>query len=417
LRATALAFLALIGGAAAVGAAAPSPSPPANDDCLACHGDASLKRGDGKPLSPDLQRFPDSVHGQGGLACVDCHTDLAATAEFPHAEKLAAADCSACHADPVAQYSHSVHAGTRAADPAARGARCADCHGRHDILPSKDAASRTNHFNLPRTCGACHGDPERIRKGAVPGGEIVARFHDSIHGRALEKSGLTVAPNCSTCHGSHGIRAHADPQSRVFRANVPATCGGCHEGIRQRYEGSVHGVRIKAGDTKAAVCSDCHSAHGIQANAPAWRLDVIRECGSCHQESLRTYRDGFHGQATALGFTRVAACSDCHTSHDVLPAADPRSTVAPTRLVSTCGRCHPRANERYVQFDPHADAEDPRKSKAVHYTASFMKVLLMGVFAFFGLHTALWFPRELWERRRRRRQRAAGDAGGEERHG
>jgi flagellar biosynthesis/type III secretory pathway M-ring protein FliF/YscJ len=70
-----------------------------------------------------------------------------------------------------------------------------------------------------------------------------------------------------------------------------------------------------------------------------------------------------------------------------------------------------------VQFDPHADAEDPRKSKAVHYTASFMKVLLLGVFAFFGLHTALWFPRELWERRRRRRQRAAGDAGGEERHG
>jgi nitrate/TMAO reductase-like tetraheme cytochrome c subunit len=193
----------------------------------------------------------------------------------------------------------------------------------------------------------------------------------------------------------------------VFRANVPPTCGGCHEGIRNRYDASVHGTQIKAGNVKAAVCSDCHSAHGIQANAPAWRLDVIRECGTCHTESLRTYRDGFHGQATALGFTRVAACSDCHTSHDSLPAADPRSTVAPTRLVATCGRCHSRATANFVKYDPHADPEDPHGRKAVYYTASFMKVLLIAVFTFFGVHTALWFPREIWERRRRRRPRAA----------
>jgi hypothetical protein len=410
-RAPALSFALILAGALAAAAAppapSPAPSPPSNDDCLACHGDASTTRAGGQPLAPDLARFGGSVHGQAGLACVDCHTDLARTAEFPHPEKLAPADCSSCHADPSTQWAASIHAEPpRGGDVRARGARCADCHGMHDILPSKDGTSRTNHFNLPRTCGACHGDPERIRAGAVPGGEIVARFHDSIHGKALEKSGLNVAPNCSTCHGSHEIRAHADPRSRVFRANVPSTCGGCHEGIRQHYDRSIHGTKVAAGNLKAAVCSDCHSAHGIQANAPEWRLDVIRECGTCHSESLRTYRDGFHGQATALGFTRVAACSDCHTPHDILPADDPRSTVAPTRLVATCGRCHPKANERYVKFDPHADAEDPRRNKAVHFTASFMKVLLVGVFAFFGVHTALWFPREIVERRRRKRAAA-----------
>ncbi|HET8646759.1 MAG TPA: cytochrome c3 family protein, partial [Vicinamibacteria bacterium] len=367
--------------------------------------------GGGQALGADLPRFGGSVHGQGGVACVDCHTDLAQAVEFPHAEKLAPADCSACHADPQSEHAASVHARTAAQPAGKRGATCADCHGMHDILGAKDAASRTNHFNLPRTCGTCHGDPERIRAGGVPGGEIVARFHDSIHGRALEKSGLNVAPNCSTCHGSHGIRAKGDPQSRVARGSVPATCGGCHERIRQRYEGSAHGLQVRAGNTNAAVCSDCHSAHGISANAPAWRLDVIRECGTCHTESLRTYRDGFHGQATALGFTRVAGCSDCHTAHEVLPASDPRSTVAPTRLMATCGRCHPQANARFVQYDPHADAHDPRRSKAVYVTATFMKVLLVAVFTFFGVHTALWFPREVWERRRRRRQRLAGPGG------
>jgi hypothetical protein len=398
-----------MGGAGIVRAATPSPQPggpPANDDCLACHSDASLKRADGRVLAPDLERFAASVHGQAGLACVDCHADLARATEFPHLEKLARVDCSGCHAEPVAQYAASIHAQGVQRDSRLHAATCADCHGLHDILPAKDRASRTSHFNLPATCGACHGDPERIRQGAVPGGEIVARYHDSIHGRALEKSGLNVAPNCATCHGSHEIRAHTDPRSRVYRANVPATCGGCHEGVRSHYDASVHGMQIKAGNTKAAVCSDCHSAHGIQAIASAWLLDVVRECGTCHEESLRTYRDGFHGQASALGFTRVAVCADCHTSHDILPAADPRSTVAPTRLVLTCGRCHPRASASYVRFDPHADPDNPRRNPALHRTAGLMKVLLGAVFTFFGVHTLMWWPREVRLRRQKRRTEA-----------
>lgn len=405
-KAPILAVLILSAAPALARAATPSPAPPSNDDCLACHGDAETKHGDGRPLAPDLPRFGASVHGEAGVACVDCHADLAHATEFPHADKLAPATCTACHGDQAAEYASSVHAGAQGRAAGARGARCADCHGMHDILPAKDAASRTNHFNLPRTCGACHGDPERIRKGTVPGGDIVARYHDSIHGRALEKSGLNVAPNCGNCHGSHAIRAHTDPQSRVFRANVPATCGTCHEGVRAHYDASVHGTQVKAGNAAAAVCNDCHSTHGIQAAAPAWRLEVISECGTCHKESLRTYRDGFHGQASALGFTRVAACADCHTAHDILPPSDPRSSVAATRLVLTCGRCHAKANARFVKFDPHADPGDPRKGAAVHYTAAFMKVLLIGVFAFFGVHTALWFPREVWDRRRKRRAQA-----------
>jgi nitrate/TMAO reductase-like tetraheme cytochrome c subunit len=374
--------------AAARGDAAPPA--PANDDCLACHSE---------PAPPsDLGRFPESLHGQLGLACVDCHASLARTTEFPHPEDLPPAQCASCHEAAVTQYGAGIHAEALRARPEAPAATCAACHGAHDIRPSSDRESRTHHLNLPRTCGACHGDPETIRRGGIAAGDVVSTFQDSIHGQALAKSGLVVAPNCSSCHGHHDIRPAADPAARVHRTNVPETCGRCHAGLLPEYQRSVHAAKAAAG---GAVCSDCHSAHGIEAaGEPAWRRAVIAECGTCHAESMRTYRDGFHGQASALGFDRVATCADCHGAHGIVATADPGSRVHAANLVTTCGRCHPGANTNFVKYDPHADAHDAERSKPVYYTARFMKLLLAGVFTFFALHTALWFPRSWRDRER-----------------
>jgi hypothetical protein len=365
---------------------------------MACHEDASLEGEGGRKVGVSAPAMAASVHGQAGLACVDCHADLATVADFPHAEELETVDCSGCHSDASAQHLAGVHG--RAAGGGA--ATCTDCHGPpHEVLSSKDPKSPAYHFNLPATCGRCHGATDGVRAGEARSAAGPAAFHDSIHGRALSESGLVVAPTCATCHGHHEIRAGDDAQSRVHRKNVPDTCGSCHAGIRSRYAEGVHGEAVRSGNLAAAVCSDCHQAHGIEAaDLPAWKLDVVRECGTCHEESLRTYRDGFHGQASALGFTRVATCADCHGAHDIHPPADARSQVAPARLVETCGQCHPYANRNFVQYDPHADPEDPQRSVPVHYTDRFMKILLGAVFAFFGVHTALWFPREIVARRR-----------------
>jgi hypothetical protein len=378
-------------------------------DCLACHEDPSAKRADGRPLVPPTS-LPASVHGAAGLACIDCHADLAHTTDFPHPEKLSPAQCVSCHDDAAARYGEGVHAQARRAQTDSPAANCADCHGTHDILPAKDPASRTHHLNLARTCGHCHGDPETIRRGGIAVGNVSALFQDSIHGRALAKSGLVVAPNCNSCHGHHDIRRASDPLSPVFHAKVPTTCGRCHEGIRNEYDPSVHAAAAKAG-RGGAVCSDCHTAHGIQAAAglPAWRLAVVKECGTCHGEAIRTFRDGFHGQAGSLGFERVATCADCHGAHDIQPRSDPRSRISAARRVQTCAQCHPGASASFVKYDPHADFEDRERSPAVHYTARFMKFLLAGVFAFFGIHTVLWFPRSFRERRRQRGAHGDGD--------
>ena len=392
-----------------VALAAPSLAQPAasmsNDDCLACHEDASLTRADGRPVTVDRAKFEGSIHG--GLECVNCHVDLADTTDLPHPEKLAKVDCSMCHGDEVAHYQQSIHARARADDPNSPAATCTDCHGTHDILPSSDPASRTYHLNLPQTCERCHGNPDIIKRGHIAIGNVATLYNDSIHGQALTRSGLVVAPNCADCHGGHDILRASNPASKVYRANVPATCGRCHAGVQREFQESVHGEALASGNPTAPACADCHTAHNIQrTETVAWRLDVIRECGTCHVESIRTYRDTFHGQVTELGFARVAACADCHNAHRIFKPSDPRSSVAPANLVSTCQRCHAGANANFVKYDPHADKENRARNPFLYYTARFMKTLLIFVFGFFGLHTGLWFVGEMRERRRRRDESA-----------
>src|SRR5450759_3006842 len=59
---------------------------PTNDDCLGCHGDKGAARADGRPVAVLPKVFTASIHGEAGLACTDCHKDLAHS-ELPHGEK------------------------------------------------------------------------------------------------------------------------------------------------------------------------------------------------------------------------------------------------------------------------------------------------------------------------------------------
>lgn len=396
---------------------APLPAAPTNDDCMACHGDPSAVRADGRPVAVAAARFGASVHGQASLACVDCHQDLETTVEFPHAEKLVKVNCASCHLEEGTQCDRGVHAEARRKSVQSVAATCADCHGSHEIKSSKDPDSLTYHLTLPATCGRCHGSAETIKRGNIAIGNVYTLYQDSIHGRALIRSGLLVAPNCSDCHGNHDVRRRTDAASKVFKTNLPVTCGRCHEGVKQHYDTGIHGQALRKGDARAPVCADCHTAHRIRrVDVEAWKLDVIRECGTCHEESIKTYRDTFHGQVTNLGFTRVAACADCHGSHEIFPKADPHSTVSAARVVGTCQKCHARANANFARYDPHADPHNLVRNPTLFYAARFMKILLIGVFAFFGLHTSLWLPRAIFDRRQKGRERAGAEPPVAERH-
>ena len=368
--------------AAALLLAGPARSLHAQTDCLACHGDPGMQDASGKSIGVSADKFHASIHGS--LKCQDCHTNVKG---YPHPASAAVVDCSKCHTDEASGLAGSVHA--KASDHP-----CLSCHGDpHTIVPKTDPKSPVYPLNIPKTCGSCHGNEAMAKKYGLP--NVYALYLDSIHGFALGKEGLLVAANCTSCHGSHKILSHKDPQSPTYRDNIAATCGSCHVGINAQYQKGIHGKAVAAGDKNAPVCTDCHTAHAIiEPTSADFRMQSTPICGSCHRDKFSTYRDTFHSQLGLLGgYVETARCWDCHGAHEILPASDPNSPIAPQNLVKTCGRCHAGANASFVGYQPHANARNRRLNPALYYIRLFMNLLLASVLTFFLIHTALWLFR------------------------
>src|ERR1019366_2310697 len=92
----------------------------------------------------------------------------------------------------------------------------------------------------------------------------------------------------------------------------------------------------------------------------------------------------------------VAACYDCHGHHDVRPPSNPASHLSKTNILATCRQCHPGATIGFTEFKPHANPLDAKHYPLLHAVFLGMTGLLLGTFAFFGLHTLLWLVRAGW---------------------
>jgi len=204
-----------------------------NAACLDCHSDKTLYKtntaGVGISLFIDEAKLAGSIHKTN--TCANCHADI--TTKHPD-DNLAAkpVNCAACHEQPAKDYATSIHGASHALG-ASGAAGCADCHGSHNILPVKHADSPVFKLNLPNTCASCHSNPGLNKEYQMKYPEAAAQYLDSIHGRALLKMGLIVAPSCNDCHGVHNIKRAVDRDSPIHPSNVAKTCGKCHVRIEQ----------------------------------------------------------------------------------------------------------------------------------------------------------------------------------------
>ncbi len=335
--------------------------------CLMCHADVSLFAGREDPSRyvVSQEEYGQSVHGQLGFSCTMCHQGV----PFPHPEEMPAVQCGTCHGSIAGTFSSSLH-GYALARGHTNAPSCVTCHGSHAIRRGSDPESRTYRSTIASTCAECHGEEGLRTADLVRLPRTAQSYAQSIHGERSAQ-GITAAATCTDCHGVHNLGSPADPTSSINHANVAQTCGRCHQDIYAEYDASIHGRALRAGINESPTCNNCHGEHLILSPSDPDASTFVSTqaettCAACHDDPemvskyglqggvVGSYRDSYHGWATRGGYEAAASCSDCHTSHLILPAADSASTVSPANIVGTCGRCHEGANAEFATSYTHA---------------------------------------------------------------
>ena len=328
---------------------------PDNDVCLGCHGTEgfAMPSADGKMRDLHIikDKFGNSVHGK--RLCTDCHKDIT---EIPH--KLGV--------------THKVS--------------CVTCHEALWAKAQQEGKA---------------GTAEYARLGVVI--QMINRYMNSIHARPNRDDQSHTNATCYNCHDPHYVYPPGTPEYDARHLNIPNICGRCHTSERAQYATSVHGKLVLEDKISAApVCSSCHSPHDIESPAEAsTKLAITQNCGNCHQEELKTYRETYHGQVEKLGYGYTAKCFNCHGSHTIQPVDNPNSMVYPANRLKTCQQCHKNATAGFTTFDPHGTTHDFGRYPYMWLASKLMIQLLAGTFAFFWTHTALWFYREYKDRQAR----------------
>jgi cytochrome b subunit of formate dehydrogenase len=248
--------------------------------------------------------------------------------------------------------------------------------------------------------------------------QVFVSYEESVHGRAVA-SGSQKAAVCTDCHGVHEILSAADPKSSIFKFNVPATCGKCHQQVQYEFTVSIHGQAIARANSQAPVCTDCHGIHTIKShidpNSSVSAQNLARStCARCHEGvrlsrefglpggRVTSYLESYHGLASELGSQVVANCASCHGAHYILPSSDPRSTINRANLVHTCGQCHPGVTEKFVVGKVHVEVplSADTGSKAVRWVRKIYVSLIVVVIGGMVLHNLMIWRRKAILRRK-----------------
>jgi len=278
---------------------------------------------------------------------------------------------------------------------------CNSCHTSHDILPHTDPKSSIHHDNVAKTCMQCHTNIEQVHRKVIDGKlwesepnkipacvdchqphKVRRVFYPAgaankdclaCHGKqdlAMQRDGKSVSlfvdesgyagsthkgVGCAQCH-SDVDPSHQRPCETVKKK---ADCSACHAEVVGQYQASAHGVFSAKGDADAPVCVDCHSKHATQSkktpSSPTYPRNVPNLCAGCHREGQKaavritsgekdiftSYTESIHGKGLLeSGLVVTATCVSCHTAHGQTSPTDPKSSVHPSNVADTCGKCH-----------------------------------------------------------------------------
>ena len=234
--------------------------------------------------------------------------------------------CLECHSalDPPQQvteahFAQDIHA--------QKGLTCASCHGGDPSKNDMDAMSKAAGFrgkparkDIPALCGKCHSDGAYMRQyNPSLRTDQFAQYLTSVHGKQLAKGDTKVAV-CIDCHGVHGIRPASDTRSSVHPTNVAGTCSHCHADAAH-----MKGYSIPTDQYAGYTASVHHEALAVRGDLSA------PTCTTCH---------GNHGAAPPGVGTVQNVCATCHVFQAQLFEKSPHKAAFQAASLPGCVTCH-----------------------------------------------------------------------------
>jgi len=268
-------------------------------------------------------------------------------------------------------------------------------------MSSDQPQSLTNNLNIQITCGNCHNQKKILDLLNLKGDGPVKSYSESIHNRYLHlKDSKLPAPTCVTCHGSHMILKHSDPNSKFSKKNIKDVCGNCHKKEHDEYLRSTHWKALELGISESPNCNDCHGEHKIisvtSKDALTNRLNEGSQiCNSCHSSKVlmqrvgldpnrfKTYMKTYHGLALLRGSLTAATCTSCHEVHSIMKAGNPDSSVNKKNLLVTCRKCHKEADESFITIPVHPSDTKERNFIAYVVKEIYIYLILLVIGAMF----------------------------------
>jgi hypothetical protein len=224
------------------------------------------------------------------------------------------------------QYAQDVHA--------QKGVTCAGCHGGDPT--SIEAMDKKKGFKghidrkqIPELCAKCHADGAYMRQyNPSLRTDQMAQYKTSVHGKRFAGGDSKVAV-CIDCHGVHGIRPASDTRSKVHPLNIADTCSRCHNDGKY-----MQPYKIKHDQFAGYSTSVHHEALTKRGDLSA------PTCTTCH---------GNHGAAPPGVASVVHVCSTCHVFQAQLFDASPHKAAFDAAGMPGCVTCH--SNHRIVHPD------------------------------------------------------------------
>jgi hypothetical protein len=274
----------------------------------------------------DGNEFMRSVHGKTG--CSGCHPNInmqnhPVAKRIPDRKDYAAKlsrNCSVCHTPEQFRKRLPIHSAL-----AAKG-MCIDCHGSHYIMA---AAVRKTAVKENQYCMTCHS---RNLSMSMKNGETLSLSVNEMVVRTSVHGSL----KCVDCHRGFSMTEHpmrSFNSKRAYSIAAAENCWRCHEKVYKRYDVSVHLDQLKAGNSKAPACTDCHGDHSVVSVEKDPNIGIA-SCNKCHSDMNASYEESIHGKAWNEGNRAAPTCSACHNAHDVA------STTMTTKIKEGCLKCH-----------------------------------------------------------------------------